>query len=90
VRIVYEDLPKILTIDEAIEANSFFKHGKILKKGDAIEDKMDGVWTQCDRIFQGVTRMGGQEHFYLETNAALVIPNKEERSYEVWSSTQNT
>jgi len=90
VRIVYEDLPAILTIDEAIEANSFFKHGKILKKGDAIEDKMDDVWSKCERIFQGTSRMGGQEHFYLETNAALVIPNKDDGTYEVWSSTQNT
>ncbi|KAH6712730.1 xanthine dehydrogenase-like protein [Leptodontidium sp. MPI-SDFR-AT-0119] len=90
VKVVYEDLPTILTIDEAIEANSFFKHGKILKKGDALEDKMDGVWSKCDKVFEGVSRIGGQEHFYLETNAALVIPNKEDRSFEVWSSTQNT
>ncbi len=90
VKIIYEDLPAILTIDDAIEANSFFKHGKILKKGDALDDRMDGVWEKCDKIFEGVTRMGGQEHFYLETNAAMVIPNKEDRSFEVWSSTQNT
>lgn len=90
VRVVYEDLPAILTIDEAIEANSFFKHGKILKKGDAINEKMGEVWDKCDHVFEGVTRMGGQEHFYLETNAALVIPNKEDSTYEVWSSTQNT
>jgi xanthine dehydrogenase/oxidase len=89
VRIVYEDLPTILTIDEAIEANSFFKYGKMLKKGAALDDNMDNIWEKCDRVFEGVTRIGGQEHFYLETNAALVIPNKEEKSFEVWSSTQN-
>jgi xanthine dehydrogenase/oxidase len=89
VRIVYEDLPTILTIDEAIEAKSFFKYGKMLKKGAALNEKMDDIWETCDHVFEGVTRIGGQEHFYLETNAALVIPNKEERSFEVWSSTQN-
>jgi xanthine dehydrogenase/oxidase len=89
VKIVYEDLPTILTIDEAIKANSFFKYGKMLKKGVALEEKMDIVWEKCDRVFEGVTKIGGQEHFYLETNAALVIPNKEEKSFEVWSSTQN-
>jgi xanthine dehydrogenase/oxidase len=36
VKVVYENLPVILTIDEAIEANSFFKHGKILKKGASV------------------------------------------------------
>jgi xanthine dehydrogenase/oxidase len=90
VKVEYEELKPILTIDEAIEANSFFPHGKMLKKGAAIEHKMDEIWTKCDRIFEGTTRMGGQEHFYLETNAALVIPSREDGCMEVWSSTQNT
>jgi xanthine dehydrogenase/oxidase len=50
----------ILTIDEAIEANSFFAHGKLLKKGLALQDKMDEAFAKCDRIFEGQTRMGGQ------------------------------
>ncbi|KAA8570961.1 hypothetical protein EYC84_000337 [Monilinia fructicola] len=90
VRVEYEDLPVILTIDEAIDANSYFPYGRVLKKGAAIEDKMDDIWASCDKIFEGNTRIGGQEHFYLETNAALVIPNKEDGTYEVWSSTQNS
>ncbi|PVH91960.1 hypothetical protein DM02DRAFT_677794 [Periconia macrospinosa] len=90
VKVEYETLPVILTIDEAIEANSYFPHGKMLKKGLAIEGKMDEAWPKCDRIFEGQTRMGGQEHFYLETNAALVIPSGEDGCMEVWSSTQNT
>lgn len=90
VKIVYEDLPAILTIDEAIEANSFFKYGKMLKKGAAIGDEMRNAWEKCDKVFEGTARIGGQEHFYLETNAALVIPNLEDKTFEVWSSTQNT
>ncbi|KAL1637206.1 hypothetical protein SLS56_000865 [Neofusicoccum ribis] len=90
VKIVYEELPAILTIDEAIEAKSYFAHGKQLKKGAAIQGKMDQAFAKCDRVFSGVTRVGGQEHFYLETNAALAIPHKEDGSMEVWSSTQNT
>lgn len=89
VRIEYENLPVILTIDEAIDANSYFPYGKLLKKGAAIEGRMDDIWASCDKTFEGTTRIGGQEHFYLETNAAMVIPNKEDGTYEVWSSTQN-
>jgi xanthine dehydrogenase/oxidase len=89
VKVEYEELPPILTIDEAIAANSFLPHGKNLRKGLAIEDKMDEAFAKCDRIFEGVTRMGGQEHFYLETNAALAIPSGEDGHMEVWSSTQN-
>lgn len=90
VLVEYEPLPAILTIDEAIEAQSYFPHGKLLRKGLAIDDKMEEAFAQCDRIFEGQTRMGGQEHFYLETNAALVIPSGEDGCMEVWSSTQNT
>ncbi|KAF7155382.1 hypothetical protein CNMCM5623_007453 [Aspergillus felis] len=89
VRVVYEDLPAILTIDEAIAARSFFPHGKELRKG-APPEKMQEAFAQCDRVFTGTTRVGGQEHFYLETNAALVIPHSEDGTMEVWSSTQNT
>ncbi|KAF1996296.1 hypothetical protein P154DRAFT_498902 [Amniculicola lignicola CBS 123094] len=90
VKVVYEELPAILTIDEAIEANSYFKHGKFLRKGLALDDKMDEAFARCDRVFEGTTRFGGQEHFYLETNAAMVIPSGEDGFMEVWSSTQNT
>ncbi|EEH16869.1 xanthine dehydrogenase, molybdopterin binding subunit [Paracoccidioides brasiliensis Pb03] len=89
VKVVYEDLPAILTIDEAIAANSFFKHGKELRKG-APPEKLAEVFAKCDRVFEGTTRCGGQEHFYLETNAALVIPHAEDGTMDVWSSTQNT
>jgi xanthine dehydrogenase/oxidase len=89
VKVEYKELPVILTIDEAIEAKSFFAHGKDLKKGLAIDDKMEQAFAECDRVFEGQTRMGGQEHFYLETNAALVIPSGEDGHMEVWSSTQN-
>ncbi|KAF1982852.1 hypothetical protein K402DRAFT_466465 [Aulographum hederae CBS 113979] len=87
--IVYEDLPAILTIDEAIAANSFFPHPKMLKKGAAVHTPMEYTFAKCDRVFEGVFRLGGQEHFYLETNAALVIP-LEDGAMDVWSSTQNT
>ncbi|KAL5114756.1 hypothetical protein ACEQ8H_007373 [Pleosporales sp. CAS-2024a] len=90
VKVEYEVLPPILTMDEAIAANSFFPHGKHLRKGLAIDDNMAEAFAQCDRIFEGVARLGGQEHFYLETNAALSIPSTEDGAMEVWSSTQNT
>ncbi len=62
VKVEYEDLPAILTIDEAIAAKSFYAHGKELRKGAAREhpDKMADIWAKCDRIFEGTSRMGGQ------------------------------
>ncbi|KAG9239304.1 xanthine dehydrogenase [Amylocarpus encephaloides] len=90
VKVTYQDLPVILTIDEAIQASSFYQHGRMLRKGVAIDGSIEDAFSKCDRIFEGTTRIGGQEHFYLETNAALVVPHIEDGGMEVWSSTQNT
>ncbi|KAI1765417.1 xanthine dehydrogenase [Hypoxylon sp. FL1150] len=89
VRVTYEEMPAILTIDQAIKAESFFDHGKQLKKGAAIQGPLDNILAKCDHVFEGTTKLGGQEHFYLETNAALAIPHAEDGSMEVYSSSQN-
>ena len=84
VKIDYKDLPAIFTIKEAIEKESFFQHYKYIRRGDP----MDKAMAKADRVFSGVARMGGQEHFYLETQAAIAIP-KEDGEMEIFSSTQN-
>ncbi|KAK1254243.1 hypothetical protein MKX08_008238 [Trichoderma sp. CBMAI-0020] len=84
VKIEYEDLPAILTIEEAIQNDSFHPFFREIKTGDAEE-----AFRNCDYVFTGTARMGGQEHFYLETNATLVVPSPEDGAMEVFSSTQN-
>lgn len=91
VKIEYEDLPALITIDHAIQAGSFFPYGKELRKGEsALKQDLSGPFEACDRVFEGTTRLGGQEQFYLETNAALAIPKSEDGQMDIWSSTQNT
>lgn len=84
VMIEYEDLPAIFTIEEAIEKESFFNHFRHIKKGDT-----EKAFTEADHVFTGITRMGGQEHFYLETNACVAVPKPEDGEMEIFSSTQN-
>lgn len=84
VRVEYEELPAILTIEEAIAHESYFQYYRYIKKGDAAK-----AFESCDHVFDGVIRMGGQEHFYLETNACVAIPKPEDGEMEIWSSTQN-
>ncbi|KAH9898759.1 xanthine dehydrogenase [Xylariomycetidae sp. FL2044] len=83
VRVEYEDLPAVFTMEEAIEKESYHNFYRYIKKGDPEE-----AFKDCDYTFSGVSRMGGQEHFYLETNACLAIP-KEDGEMEIWSSSQN-
>ncbi|RDW60482.1 putative xanthine dehydrogenase HxA [Aspergillus mulundensis] len=84
VKIEYEELPVILSIEEAIEAESFFEHFRYIKNGDP-----ESAFKDCDHVFEGVSRMGGQEHFYLETQACVAIPKPEDGEMEIWSGTQN-
>lgn len=84
VKVEYEELPAVFSIEEAIEKESFYKYFREIKKGD-VEDAFEN----SDYVFSGVARMGGQEHFYLETNACVAIPKPEDGEIEIWSSTQN-
>jgi xanthine dehydrogenase/oxidase len=84
VKIEYEELPAIFTIEEAIEHDSFFQHFRYIQKGDT-----EKAFTEADHVFTGIARMGGQEHFYLETNACVAVPKPEDGEMEVFSSTQN-
>ncbi|KAJ1982432.1 hypothetical protein H4R34_001725 [Dimargaris verticillata] len=80
----YDVLDPILTIGDAITHQSFFGDAKVLERGDIAEG-----FRQADHIFEGEYRVGGQEHFYLETQATLVVPKGEDDEYDVYSSTQN-
>jgi xanthine dehydrogenase large subunit len=61
----YESLPAILTIEEAIAAESFLTAPLRLTRGDV------SVLDASARRVQGELAIGGQEHFYLETQCAI-------------------
>ncbi|KAJ3579224.1 hypothetical protein NPX13_g1339 [Xylaria arbuscula] len=84
VKVDYEDLPAVFTMEEAIEKDSFHNFYGYIKKGDT-----EKAFQESDHVFTGITRMGGQEHFYLETNAVIAIPKPEDGEMEIWASSQN-
>ncbi|CCU77189.1 xanthine dehydrogenase HxA [Blumeria hordei DH14] len=84
VKVKYDELPAILTIEEAIKNESYFQHSRYIKKGDTKE-----AFSKADNIFTGFARIGGQEHFYLETQACVAIPKPEDGEMEIYASTQN-
>eukprot|EP00752_Nemacystus_decipiens_P001718 g1661.t2 len=84
VTVRYEELPTVMTIEDAIAADSFFDDRHAIVDGDPEEAMAaDGVVT-----VEGEVTIGGQEHFYLETNATLAVPG-EAGSMEIFASTQN-
>ncbi|NP_001268471.1 aldehyde oxidase-like [Melopsittacus undulatus] len=84
VKIVYEDLEPVLTIEDAIKHNSYITEEKKIEKGD-----IEKGFKSADEIIEGELHIGGQEHFYLETNSVLVIPRVEDKEMDVYVSTQH-
>uniref|UniRef100_A0A6P7FW35 Xanthine dehydrogenase n=1 Tax=Diabrotica virgifera virgifera TaxID=50390 RepID=A0A6P7FW35_DIAVI len=85
VKITYEELqPVIISIEDAIRHQSFFETVTLLEKGD-----IDNVFRRAPHTLEGECRMGGQEHFYFETQSCIAIPKPEDDELEIFSSTQN-
>ncbi len=78
-----EELPAIFTIDQAIEAQSYIGNPRHMARGEIAEG-----FKQAERLLQGVLEIGGQEHFYLESQISIVVPG-EGGTMTVHSSTQH-
>ncbi|SDC98296.1 xanthine dehydrogenase molybdopterin binding subunit [Ruegeria marina] len=83
-RIDYAEEEAILTIEQALAADSRFEEGpRIYEKGDA-----EAAIAAAAHVIEGSFELGGQEHFYLEGQAALALPG-EGGDMLVHSSTQH-
>ncbi|MGR3660961.1 MAG: xanthine dehydrogenase molybdopterin binding subunit [Paracoccaceae bacterium] len=82
--ISYTPLPAILTIDEALAADSRFEDGPVIWARGDTADHITAATHQLSGSFE----IGGQEHFYLEGQAALALP-QEGGDMVVHSSTQH-
>ncbi|AWO95494.1 putative xanthine dehydrogenase/oxidase [Scophthalmus maximus] len=84
VKVEYEELQPLVTIQEAIAAQSFYQPIRTLQKGD-----LEAGFKHADHILEGEIHIGGQEHFYLETNVTLAVPRGEDGEMELFVSTQS-
>ncbi|MFT7461009.1 MAG: xanthine dehydrogenase/oxidase [Planctomycetota bacterium] len=84
VRVDYEDLKPIITIEDAIAANSYHAdyEERVLQQGDP-----DRAMENCRYVEEGLVVLGGQDHWYLEPQNALVHPSPQ--GVVVHSSTQS-
>ncbi|KAJ7379856.1 hypothetical protein OS493_012608 [Desmophyllum pertusum] len=69
---------------EAIAAGSFYECEPCIQKGD-----LETGFAESDHVLEGEMRIGGQEHFYLETQATVAVPKGEDGEMELFVSTQN-
>jgi xanthine dehydrogenase large subunit len=79
----YEELPAIVTVEQAMAANSFVLPTREMRRGDA-KAAIKGAKHRLSQRFE----IGGQDHFYLEGHIALALPGEDEDIF-VYSSTQH-
>ena len=83
VKIDVEPLDPVLTIEDAIALGQFLGEPRRIARGDA-----QAALAASKHVIEGTLRTGGQEHFALETQAAIAIPG-ESGEVVIHSSTQN-
>ena len=70
--VAYEALPAIISISQAFAAKSYLEPPYVMQRGDVEQALQASPHTLSGRI-----EIGGQEHFYLEGQAALAIPGED-------------
>jgi xanthine dehydrogenase large subunit len=83
IAVSYQPLPSLVGVRDAIKAESFQGHQRTVSRGDA-----DAGLSASVHRFAGELEYGGQEHFYLECNAALALVDESGQLF-VQSSTQH-
>ena len=82
-KIIYKELKPIVTIKDALNKNKLLFKVRKIKKGNPSKKI-----SKSKNYLKGNFTTGSQEHFYLEGQAAFVIP-KEDNNLVVYSSTQH-
>ncbi|TFW01458.1 xanthine dehydrogenase molybdopterin binding subunit [Oxalobacteraceae bacterium OM1] len=82
-KVQYEELPAILTPQEAKRAQSFVLPPMQLKRGD-----FERAFAHSAHRIEGELYVGGQEQFYLEGQISYAVP-KEGNGMQVFCSTQH-
>jgi len=82
-KIIYKTLKPIITIQDALKKKSFVLKGQTIKRGNPLEKIKEAA-----NYLKNNFTLGSQEHFYLEGQVALVIP-QEDNDFKVFSSTQH-
>ncbi len=83
VKIEYEPLPAILTVEEAMAKESYVSPPQLMERGD-----LAAALKAAPHRLSGELHAGGQDHFYLEGQIAVATPG-EDGTMHVHSSTQH-
>ncbi|VDM24158.1 unnamed protein product [Toxocara canis] len=82
----------IVTIEDAVENNSYLMEKPFVVRSRLAEnygehEAITEDWSKYDHVIEGSVKIGGQEHFYFETQSCIVIPHEVDE-LEIIASTQ--
>ena len=83
VQLHIDALPAILSVKDALAAQSYVMPPVFVNRGDAAQ-----ALASAPHTLSGTLEVGGQEHFYLEGQIAYVLP-QEQNQWVVHASTQH-
>jgi xanthine dehydrogenase large subunit len=83
IKVDVEQLPAVLSIEDAIATKRFIGPTRRIQRGDVA-----AAFAAAEHVLDGTFLSGGQEHFYLEPQSALAVPG-EAGQITIHSSTQN-
>ncbi|KAF8375318.1 hypothetical protein PRIPAC_81747 [Pristionchus pacificus] len=86
VNVEYEKLPAILTMEDAIVAQSYLLP-KPMQFGKS-QEEVDKALKAAPILLEGELEIGGQEHLCMETQSSIVVP-QENDEWTLYTSTQN-
>ena len=88
VRIDYEEMPAIFSLDDSLTQNEIiWGEDNVFKRFLVDKGNVDEAWASADFIVEGEYETGAQEQLYIENNGAIAIANPE-AGVTVWGSMQ--
>ncbi len=80
-KVEYEPLDAVVTVDQALEKQLFVRPSQTQQRGEP-----DRALAEAPHRLKGEQHVGGQEHFYLESQACLVEPTEDHGMFVQTSS----
>lgn len=84
IEVKYQELEPVLTIAQALKRDLLYAPERRIERG-----AVERAFAQADHVIEGTVASGGQEHFYLETQACRAVPG-EDNEIVLYSATQST
>src|SRR5688572_24224685 len=88
VRIEFEELPAIFTLEDSVNKTEIvWGDDNVFKSFLVDKGNVDEIWSSADHIIEGEYSTGAQEQLYIENNGVIAMANETE-GVTVWGSMQ--